>query len=93
MTGPEATIERQVCREAREQGWIVRKLAFLGTGGAPDRVFGKGGRGVFIEFKQEGGVPSPQQLRRHAELRVEFGFEVHACDGVALGRHILGLEE
>ena len=93
MPGPEALIERTIRKEAIAAGWVVRKVAFLDANGAPDRIFGKMGRGVWIEFKRLHGEAREQQLRRHAELRNSFGWEVHTCDSLTLARHILGLPE
>lgn len=91
MIGPEARVERTVCREAEDDGWLVRKVSFPGVNGAPDRVFGKDGRALFIEFKRAGRLPTKQQYRRHAELRVVFGFTVYHCDSIEMGRHLLAL--
>lgn len=91
--GPEAVIERAIRKEAIAQGWLVRKLAFLDCRGAPDRIFGKGGRAVLIEFKAPGKVPDAQQLRRHRELREVFGLEVHVCDSPEAARELLRLRE
>ena len=93
MPGPEATIERTIRKEAKAAGWVVRKVAFLDARGAPDKIFGKGGRGVWIEFKRLDGEAAEQQLRRHAELRNSFGWEVHICDSLTLARHILKLPD
>ena len=89
--GPEATIERPAVKLAKDQGWKVRKLSFIGTRGAPDRLFGRAGRAVLIEFKAPGEEPTIQQSRRHAELREAFGFEVHVCDSVDRAKEILDL--
>lgn len=89
--GPEAKVERTVRRDAVREGWTVRKLVFPGTRGAPDRLFGKAGRSVLIEFKSAAGEASPQQLRRHKELRDVFGFDVRVCSTVVDGWKILGL--
>lgn len=91
--GPEAAIERPICDEARAAGWTVRKLAFLDIRGAPDRLFGKDGRAVLIEFKAPGEPPTKQQLKRHAELRDDFGLEVHCTDNKRDARRILQLPE
>lgn len=90
--GPEAEVERPVVKLAKEQGWTVRKLTFLGTRGAPDRMFGKQGRTVLIEFKSEDGELRKQQERRHRELREDFGLEVHVCSSVEAACAVLGLE-
>lgn len=91
--GPEAEIETTICNEAKAAGWKAWKLAFLNIRGAPDRVFGKGGRTVMIEFKRGGEEPTKQQARRHTDLREFFGFEVHWVDNAADARRILGLQE
>jgi len=91
--GPEAEVERTVCREAAADGWRVYKLQFLNKRGAPDRMFGKAGRVVLIEFKAPGQTPNEQQKRRHAELRTDCGLEVHICRTVEHGREVLGLRE
>lgn len=91
--GPEAEIELPICDEAKADGWLVRKLAFIGTRGAPDRAFGKKRRTIIIEFKAPGEAPTKQQLRRHAELRDEFGWEVYWVDNAPEARRILGLKE
>lgn len=91
MPGPEATEERAVVKEAKAAGWLVRKVRFLDCNGAPDRLFGRDRRGIFIEFKAPGEAPSAQQTRRHKELRDDFGFEVYWVDSASAARAILGL--
>lgn len=91
MPGPEATIERAIYKEAKADGWTVYKLKFLDTNGAPDRLFGKGGRAVLIEFKAPGEEPTRQQAKRHRELRDDFGFEVHWVDNLTDARNVLCL--
>lgn len=91
--GLEAVIERAIRTEARDNGWKVYKVTFPGTDGAPDRLFGKDGRGVFIEFKAPGEEPTLQQRKRHRELREYCGFEVHWADNIADARRVLGLRE
>lgn len=99
MPGPEATIERQIVDEAEADGWIVFKLAFLGVKGAPDRIFGKSGRCVVIEFKRpasgkrKAGEESKSQRNRRKELAVSFGWELHVCNTLKDAREILHLVE
>jgi len=88
----EAEIEQAICSEAEDAGWLQRKLMFIGTRGANDRIFGKAGRAVLIEFKRPGETPSRQQAKRHRELREDFGLEVHWCDNMDDARRILNLE-
>lgn len=91
MAGPEAEIERTIRKEAKADGWKVRKLAFLDANGAPDRIFGKNKRAVLIEFKAPGEEPTRQQLARRDELRDYFGFEVYWTDNLRDARKILKL--
>lgn len=91
MAGPEATIERTICKEAKAAGWLVRKLKFIGLRGAPDRIFGRGGVTIAIEFKRHKGEARVQQLKRIAELRSAFGWQVFVCDTLDGARAILGL--
>lgn len=91
MPGPEATLERTICEEAKLDGWIVYKLKFIDCRGAPDRFFGKNGRALFIEFKAPGKKPNLQQRKRHRELLNDFGMEVHWCDDLFNARHLLGI--
>jgi hypothetical protein len=93
MPGPEATIERTICNEARDDGWKVRKVTFLDVRGCPDRFFGKGGRGVIIEFKRGGKEPTRQQWKRIYELRDDFGWEAYYVDNLADARRLLGLPD
>lgn len=93
MAGPEAKIERDIVKEAEAAGWVVYKLNFPGVKGAPDRIFGKGGRCIVIEFKRPGGVVSKSQQNRHRELAVWFGWEVHICYSHAQAREVLHLVE
>lgn len=90
--GPEALIERTIRAEAKEAGWIVYKVQFPDTNGAPDRLFGKDRRGVFIEFKRGNKEPTRQQYKRHKELRELCGFEVYWVDNEQDARRILNLK-
>jgi hypothetical protein len=74
-------------------GWRTYKLSFVGTRGAPDRLFGKDGRSILIEFKAPGEKPTPQQTLRHTELREQFGFDVRWTDSLDGARDILDLPE
>lgn len=87
----EATIERSVCGLAEKHGWLVRKVAWIGRRGAPDRLFVKNGRIVLLEFKRERkGVVSPAQSREIKRL-LDAGIAVHLCDSVDKGCRILGI--
>lgn len=82
-------VENPLCTFADGQGWLVRKLQYRGRNGAPDVMFIRMGRVVFIEFKRPGKGDSgrrPDQiqeanhlLNHGAEYYVVDSFE-HGCD-------------
>lgn len=85
----ESYIERKVCDFAKKLGWLVRKLQWVGRHGAPDRVFIKAGRLVFIEFKAPGKKPTAHQTLEIERLRAE-GMEVYVIDDIDEGKFVLG---
>jgi hypothetical protein len=89
----EIKAETDTVKQAVKHGWKTRKLMFIGVRGAPDRLFGKEGRSVLIEFKRQDEVPTLQQMRRHEELRRQFGWEVYWTDSYAEACTILGIPE
>lgn len=91
MSGLEHDIETDVVEQAGRHGWRSYKVCFIGTRGGSDRMFGKEGRCVVIEFKRPGKVPTTQQERRHKELRDDFGFEVWWADDQAGACSVLGV--
>lgn len=91
MSG-EYLIENTVTNKAITAGWFCRKLKWVGRVGAPDRLFIKGSRVVFIEFKAAGERPKGFQATEHDRMRAA-GAEVHVVDKVADGLRILGVRE
>lgn len=81
MTGPEATIERKVCRKAEENLGVTNiKISSAGDTGWPDRLFIlPHGRSLWIEFKSPGCTPTKKQEYIHARLR-NLGHQVEVCD-------------
>ena len=75
----ESAVEMPVVRRAEAAGWFVRKVSWVGRNGAPDRLFAKDGRDVWIEFKDHGKVPTLLQLQEHKRMR-EAGMEVYVFD-------------
>lgn len=57
----EADVEDAVVTWARRRDWYVRKFKHPGRRSAPDRLFIRNGRVLFIEFKRLGNVPSEAQ--------------------------------
>ncbi len=80
----EAVIEHAVCGYATNNGWLVRKLRWIGRSGAPDRFFAKSGRMIFIEFKRTDGDARLQQEREHKRLR-KAGMEVYVVNDIEAG--------
>lgn len=84
----ESYVERKVCAYAKKLGWLCRKLQWIGRHGAPDRVFIKAGRLIFVEFKAPGKKPTEHQRLEIQRLRDE-GMEVYVCDDIDEGKFIL----
>ncbi|MFC3724473.1 VRR-NUC domain-containing protein [Neoaquamicrobium sediminum] len=84
----ESYIERKVCEYAKKLGWLVRKLQWVGRHGAPDRLFIRAGRVVFIEFKAPGKKPTEHQRLELERLR-EQGMEAYVVDDIDEGKFIL----
>lgn len=86
----ESPIEDLVCSDAEKAGWLVRKVKWLGRRNAPDRLFAKDGRIVFIEFKRPGKDARSTQSKE-IRLMKEAGIEVHVVDGLSKAYRILGI--
>lgn len=81
----ERDIEERVCRYARENGWWVRKFTSPGRRSAPDRIFAREGKVIFIEFKAPGKKPTPLQEQEHRRMRAA-GLTVYVIDDVETGK-------
>ncbi len=77
----EKDIEAKARKLAIADGWECYKFSSPGRRSVPDRLFIKGGRVVFIEFKRPGGRLTSGQEREIARLRAK-GAEVHVCYSV-----------
>lgn len=77
----ERDIEKKACELAKAAGWLAYKFVSPAQRGVPDRIFIKGGRIVFIEFKALGAKPTKLQWRMIERLRAQ-GCEVFVCDSV-----------
>jgi len=80
----ESYVENKVCEWAKKNGWLVRKLQWIGREGAPDRLFLKNGCFLLIEFKQPGKKPRPSQRAEIKRLR-QYGAKVAVVDNVEAG--------
>lgn len=80
----ESSVEDYLCDQTKRLGGEVRKVAWLGRKGAPDRLVMLNGRHPLIEVKRpphngKREEPRGEQLREHRKLRAA-GFEVHVVD-------------
>lgn len=80
----EANIEKPVVEYAKQKGWLVRKLQWIGRRGGNDRFFARGGNIILVEFKRPGALPNLKQKREHRKLR-EHGVQVFVIDSLELG--------
>lgn len=87
----ENSVEGYVVFQAEADGWWSRKVKWIGRTGAPDRVFAKGGRTVWIEFKRPKKEAAEMQAREHKRMR-DAGMEVHVCDTIPKAMMVLGLQ-
>lgn len=85
----EKEIEKKVCEYAKGRGFLVYKFSSPNHVGVPDRMFiAPHQRAFWIEFKREGGKPTPVQIRECRKLR-DCGFEVYLVDSVEEGKLVI----
>lgn len=84
----EIEIERPACEYAERRGWFEAKIASSNKNAMPDRIFHRRGYTMYIEFKRPGEEPTPQQRKRHREIR-KHGIPVHICDNLELAYELL----
>ncbi len=65
----ERDIERALVRRVKAAGGEVRKVAWPGRRGAPDRLVMFPGVLVWVELKRPGAKPRIQQLLEHERMR------------------------
>lgn len=82
----ESSLESAIVRTARALGCLAYKLH---ERNAPDRLFLTPDRRVFfIEFKQRGKAPRPEQLHEHERLRAR-GLHVYVVDNRETGLEVI----
>lgn len=89
MSEIEKIDERGFTKEAEAAGWLEHKVIFA-IRGAPDRLYIKNGRHIFIEWKADGKEPTRQQEKRAQEIR-DHGGEAYWVDNIEDARVILGI--
>lgn len=73
----EATLEDRCAAWATNNGWLSRKMQYVGRRGCPDHHFYRGGNLVIVEFKRAGrNKADPLQIREHKRY-AEAGWTVH----------------
>lgn len=79
----ESEIEAYLVRQVKAAGGEVRKCAWVGRRGAPDRLVLLPNRPAwYVELKAPGKMPGQIQVREHARLR-ELGQQVAVIDTLA----------
>lgn len=86
----ESELERDHRSRAIEAGWMVVKIMRASPNGFPDRLYLRDGRYVLIEWKRPGKPATPQQIKRHKEIRAHGG-EVYVVDNVVEANRILDI--
>lgn len=82
----ERFVEKKAIEFAMAHGWLVRK--FISTRrGVSDRVFIRGGRHVWAEFKKPGEEATSQQEAEHERMRAH-GAEVIVIDSIEQAREL-----
>lgn len=77
--GEISDVQNPVTQYAKEQGWLARRMQYIGTNGCPDTWFFKDGRVIICEWKRDGKDATLQQKRQHKKLRAA-GMTVHVID-------------
>lgn len=79
----ESEVEKHLVARVKAMGGEIRKAAWVGRAGAPDRfVMLPGRRATWVELKRPGEVPTAQQTREHNRMR-RFGELVEVLDSLA----------
>jgi hypothetical protein len=79
----ESWLEGEAVKYAKRRGWYTRKVRWLCRRGAPDRIFIRDGRNVWIEFKRPDGrgvVSGNQKSERR--LMIGAGAEIYLVETV-----------
>lgn len=84
-------VENPVIEFADAQGWLCRKLQYRGRNGAPDCMFVRNARVIFIEFKRPGKGDTGRQVDQIREARhlLNHGAEYYVVDSFEHGCDIL----
>ena len=77
-------VQNPVTEYARRNGWLARRMSYIGRHGCPDTWFAKAGRVIVVEFKDRG---KPLQLHQEREIKRlrKAGLTVHVIDNAEAG--------
>lgn len=84
----ESEVETWAVKFAATQGYISRKLKWIGRRNAMDRAFFGNGRCIIVEFKRPGAVPEERQKREYERIRKRYP-DVHVVDNIEDARRLL----
>jgi hypothetical protein len=84
----EANEEDKVVEWAENNGWLVRKMQYIGRRGCPDRFFFGYGKIVMIEFKKPKKGLDELQVKEHKRLG-KAGLTPFVCHSAATAIDIL----
>ncbi len=87
----ERDIESWSSRKAKAAGWWNRKFTSPGNRSVPDRIFGRNGRAMWVEFKATGQKPTELQSEEHRLMRAH-GLTVYWTDSRDGFAYILEIE-
>lgn len=85
----ESALEEWTVDLAKKNGWLVRKLRWIGRTGAPDRLFARDGRAIFVEFKAPLKEPNIKQKREHGRM-IAAGLDVMVIDNAEVAKIVFG---
>ena len=77
----ERDIEAYLVKRVQALGGEVRKAAWIGRRGAPDRCVMLDGCTIWVELKATGQKPQPHQTREHQRMRA-MGQTVLVLDSI-----------
>lgn len=81
----ESVIEKRCVKLAKARGWFEVKVERCNKNGMPDRIFIKGGRVIFVEFKNDAGRLSQIQETRIDELKNHGAIVYVVRSDIAMG--------
>lgn len=85
----ESQIEAYLVKRVKAMGGEVRKVAFIGRRGAPDRiVFFPFSDVIWVELKATGKKPGPHQAREHERMR-RMGQRIEVVDSLERVEEVL----